>query len=146
MITARKKATRGLRSLPELRFCRPNRHPAGFTLLEVLVAISILAVGLLGVASMQIAAINGNAFAGRITSGMYLAQATLESLLASPSTDPALAAGAHSASSPPPGSNVSWTVNDNTPVLNAKTIAVTVTWSHKGHPRTSRLIGVKASL
>ena len=42
---------------------------AGFTLLEVIVAISILSVGLLAVASMQTAAIKGNDGAYRITEG-----------------------------------------------------------------------------
>jgi type IV pilus assembly protein PilV len=35
----------------------------GFTILEVLIAVSVLAIGILAVASMQISAIRGNAFA-----------------------------------------------------------------------------------
>ena len=51
-----------------------------FTLLEVLVAISILSIGLLAVASMQVAAIQGNFHAKGVTTATALAQDTLEDL------------------------------------------------------------------
>jgi type IV pilus assembly protein PilV len=50
----------------------------GFTLLEVLVAITILAIGLLGVASMQISAISGNRLGNELTAATFLAQAQIE--------------------------------------------------------------------
>jgi len=40
------------------------KREKGFTLLEVIVAISILSFGLLAIASMQISAMRGNSFAG----------------------------------------------------------------------------------
>ena len=54
---------------------------AGFTLLEVLVAISILSVGILGVASMQASAIRGNDFAGGLTEGTTWAGDRMEKLV-----------------------------------------------------------------
>ena len=54
---------------------------AGFTLLEVIAAVSILTVGLLAVASMQTAAIQGNDKAYRVTEGATWAQNQLESLM-----------------------------------------------------------------
>jgi type IV pilus assembly protein PilV len=50
----------------------------GFTLLEVLIAVSIFAVGLLAVASMQLTSIQGNAFGNEMTTATFLAQAQLE--------------------------------------------------------------------
>ena len=46
---------------------RAMQNDSGFTLIEVLIAISILAVGLLGVAAMQTSAIQVNSAAGRMT-------------------------------------------------------------------------------
>lgn len=59
----------------------------GFTLLEVIIAISILTVGLLAVATMQITAIRGNNFAYIRTEGTTLAQDMMEELIAMPFDD-----------------------------------------------------------
>lgn len=50
----------------------------GFTLLEVLLAVSIFALGILAVASMQLTSIRGNAFGNEMTTATFLAQAQLE--------------------------------------------------------------------
>ena len=65
----------------------------GFTLIEVIVAISILTVGLLAVASMQTAAIQGNFFAYRTTQATTIAQDRLEYLMSLPYDDDALKNG-----------------------------------------------------
>jgi len=44
-------------------------NETGFTILEVIVAISILSIGLLAVASMQVSSIRGNALASGVTEG-----------------------------------------------------------------------------
>jgi len=56
----------------------------GFTLIEVLVAISILSFGLLAVASMQLAAIQANSFAIETTEALNVAQDKMEELIALP--------------------------------------------------------------
>lgn len=53
----------------------------GFTLLEVIVAISLLTFGMLGVASLQAMAIKGNAFAGGVTEATTLAGDRMEYLM-----------------------------------------------------------------
>lgn len=53
----------------------------GFTIIEVLLAISIFAVGMLAIASLQLSAINVNSSAGLITERATLAQDTLEWLM-----------------------------------------------------------------
>ena len=55
----------------------------GFTILELLFAITILSVGILAVASMQVASIRGNAFAGGVSTGTTWAADKLEELIAS---------------------------------------------------------------
>lgn len=59
----------------------------GFTLLEVLAAISILTIGLLAVASLQGAALRGNAKAMDVTDAATLAADRMEKLVALPYND-----------------------------------------------------------
>jgi type IV pilus assembly protein PilV len=65
---------------------RQMRNQDGFTLLELLVAISIIAVGLLAAASMQGVAINSDSVANRVSVGSSLAQQVAEDLISSSST------------------------------------------------------------
>jgi len=67
-----------------LQEMQPKASQSGFTILEVMIAISILAIGLLAVFSGQNMAIRGNDRASHLTEGMTLAQDKLEELLASP--------------------------------------------------------------
>jgi type IV pilus modification protein PilV len=54
---------------------------AGFTLIEVLIAIVILTVGLLAVGTMQISAIRGNFMGGNTSIALSLASEKMEDLL-----------------------------------------------------------------
>ncbi len=56
----------------------------GFTILEILIAITILAFGLLAIATMQTSSIKGNAHAIGITEGITLAQDKAEELMKFP--------------------------------------------------------------
>jgi len=60
------------------------KEDRGFTLLEVIIAISILTFGILAVGAMQGAALRGNNFAYGRTSASTLAQDALEQLMAQP--------------------------------------------------------------
>ena len=53
----------------------------GFTLIEVMIALVILTVGLLGLASLQMSAIKGNHLSDNITSALTLAEDKMEELL-----------------------------------------------------------------
>ena len=63
----------------------------GFTLLEVIIAMCILTIGILAVASMQLSAIRGNSSAIGLTEAVDIGQEKLEELIQLPLTDPQLA-------------------------------------------------------
>lgn len=63
---------------------RKRNNACGFTLIEVLMALVILAFGILGVTKMQIAAINGNDAAMDLTEKVGLASSQVEYLLTLP--------------------------------------------------------------
>lgn len=63
---------------------KKGHNQKGFTLLEVIVAISILTIGLLAVASMQVSAIRGNASAYGITEATSWAADQMEKLMVLP--------------------------------------------------------------
>jgi len=56
----------------------------GFTMIEILIAISIFAIGMLAVASMQVSGIHGNATANALTGAAAWAADRLETLLVRP--------------------------------------------------------------
>jgi type IV pilus assembly protein PilV len=104
----------------------------GFSLVEVLIALVILAVGLLGVTGMQITAIRGNHFSGNLTQATVLAQNKLEELKHLPYYDPKLSSG-----QPPQqiaDSGVVYTVQYNVTALGntMKNMTATVKWVDGG--------------
>ncbi len=119
----------------------------GFTLLELLVAIDILAIGLLAVASMQASAIRSNSLAERVTVITAVAQGALEDLMARADSDPIFDAAA---SNVPYDTrivqgvtyNAAYTMTPDTPVTGVAQVVMTVT----GGGRTMTLTSYKRSL
>jgi prepilin-type N-terminal cleavage/methylation domain-containing protein len=63
----------------------------GFTLIELMISVCIMAIAFAGLATMQIACINGNAIASNLTTAITLAQDQMELLNSlDPDTDPNL--------------------------------------------------------
>ncbi len=132
-----------------------NRRTAvregGFTLLEVIIGISILTIGLLAVASMQSAAIRGNQLGYRVTEGTTLAQDRLEWLLSKPYADALLSIGNDkddpllAVSAPPAGYTIKYDVADMAGI-NAKLITVRVRLRERGVTRTTQLTCVRPEL
>ena len=132
---------------------KKSQKDQGFTLIEVLIAITIFAVGLLAVATMQLSAIRVNSTAGQITTRMTWAQDKLEELMALPYSDPWI----EDLGDPPSGTDsagnahqettsdgyiISWTVTNNTPLSSTKLITVAVT----GRGKVTQVSYVKPSM
>ena len=115
------------------------RTQGGFTLIEVLIALTIFAVGLLAIAAMQTSAIKMNFSGNRITELSTTGIDQLENLMSLPYTNPLLAVGgpySDPAHPPPAGYNVNWTVA-NGPTTNTRSITLTVTRKGKTLTLTS---------
>ena len=105
----------------------------GYSLLEVVFAMAIFAVGILAIASMQTAALMSNSTARGVTEGVNLAHERVEQLMAieyDPSNpdddlDPANNA-AHNAVDG--DYSISWVCNNHPTIANALNINVFVTW------------------
>ena len=67
--------------LNRLLFKSGSKGQAGFTLIEVLIAITIFAIGLLAIAGMQMTAIQTNSTASEITARAALAEGIMEEIL-----------------------------------------------------------------
>ena len=105
----------------------------GFTLIEVMVAVMLLALGLAALAAMQMTAVTLNARANGTTRLATMAQERLEALLALPYNHPQVldtAAGSGKTTyeaapgTVPDGHRVYWCVNEGFPRPQLKTIDV----------------------
>jgi len=103
----------------------------GFTLIEVLIAVTIFAIGLLAIAAMQTSAIRMNSTGNQLTELSTLGIDRLENLMSLPYTDPLLAAGTRNDPTPPPGFTVTYNVQQNILTPNTKQITMTVTGNGK---------------
>ncbi len=68
--------------------CADNNK--GFTVVELMVAVVITVIAFAGLATMEIACINGNSIASNVTTGITLAQDKMEDLMSLDINDPKL--------------------------------------------------------
>jgi type IV pilus assembly protein PilV len=118
------------------------RTKDGFTLLELLVTLTILSAGLLGTAILTTGIIRGNFFSKNITSATAVAQTTIEGAQRVGYT--AVNAYATDSSKVPPTVSMggvsfsqSASVTNNSPASNMKTISVTVSWNEANNAARS---------
>ena len=131
------------------------RSESGFTLIEIMIAIAILAIGILGLMAMQLTAAKSNTQARKVTESAAWAADEFERLLLVDYDD--LAAGATT----PPESmlndaaipadtyrgpySVTYNVTEDDPIVNVKRIDVTVAWND-GSGRSTTLTYYKGKL
>jgi type IV pilus assembly protein PilV len=135
-----------------------KNNQQGFSLIEIMIAVTIFTIGILATGAMQMRAVSGNSFASGLTEATAIAQAQMEKLMALSYTDSALndtdndkTAGLDDASTTTAdGSaqytgqtgtkyNIFWNVAVDSPVANTKQIRIIVQW-------TFRTAGKKVSL
>lgn len=132
---------------------KKNIRQNGFTLIEVLMAILLLTIGILGVGVMQNTSIQGNSTANNLTGAATWSGDTLETLMVRPYThadltddnadgmagiDNTNVAGSLADGGPVVQGNftVFWNVADNHPVFGTKTIRVIVQRRDRGQLKT----------
>jgi type IV pilus modification protein PilV len=114
---------------------RRSKKESGFTLLEVMIALAILAVGLLAIATAQLYAMHRTGRSRHQTQALHLAQQQMEVFHSTPVAS--LPASGNDPTNPiDPDVNDgdvttftrSWVVQPNTPLAGITTITVTVSW------------------
>ena len=126
----------------------PGHIEKGFTLIETMIAMAILAIGILAVTSMQITAFQGNRAARRQTEAVALAAQQLEELGALPYDDARLASGSHSESGVGPAGqyDLEWQIAPDSPLPETKTITLTVGWNSRGGQRNAEFNHIIADI
>ncbi len=102
---------------------------SGFTLLEVLVTLTLLTLGLLGVASLTTGIIKGNSYSKNITSATIVAQQQIDQAQRLGYTSVNSLAGSSTIAMGGTSFTRQTTVTDSSPSLNMKTVAVSVSWN-----------------
>jgi prepilin-type N-terminal cleavage/methylation domain-containing protein len=101
----------------------------GFSLIEVMIALAIFSIGILGVASMQILSVNYNSHARRTTEGTSWGVERMERLMTLPYADDNLDPATNPHTDARGIYNITWNVTDN---VDNKAINMTVSWTVRG--------------
>lgn len=117
------------------RTFRGPQSAGGFSLIEVMFALTFLAVGILAVASMIPAGTRGVSQSRIITSGLMAAQLKLEELKGTPYLS--LAAG--TTTDTVSVFSRTWTVTDSIPTPGCKRVVVTSRWTDVQGPQSTTL-------
>ena len=109
---------------------RKGEH--GFTLLEVIIAVTILTVGLLGMAALQATAIRGNAFGIRNSEAVALIEDKIEEYKNTPYASIAEGTVTETGVGSFGMFTRKSTIQEHVPVTDTKTISVEISWSDPG--------------
>lgn len=124
----------------------------GFSLVEVLVAASLLAIGLIPVAYIQSSGLRSGVSSYSLLSAANLAAEVNDAVRAVSYVDPRLADTSGAFVTPAaslnlpslPGLTCTWKITNNTVLANTKQIDVRVSWNEYGLNRTYTLSTIKA--
>lgn len=127
---------------------KKNRNQQGMTLLEVMIALTILSIGILMLTGMQFATINANASGYQMSTAVSLGEGLMERLKLLEPTDSFLASGNHNGLIIiPTGTGVtyfpsivngvtyngSYTATNDVPLVGIKRVDLTVSWIENGN-------------
>jgi type IV pilus assembly protein PilV len=108
-----------------------TQKPSGFTLIEVMIALVILAAGILALATMQIVSIRSNAFSSEMTCATMMAQSRLEAIR-NMDYDNVTAVGQVTLPVDPTTKGIAYRVErqvqNNTPATDMKTVTLIIDW------------------
>jgi prepilin-type N-terminal cleavage/methylation domain-containing protein len=111
-----------------------EQSPGGFTLIELVVAILIFAIGIVGIMKMHQASIQSNNFSMQLTQALNIADDKIEFLRGINFTDANMTLGAHAAIATSMGVqyNMNWVVAV-APMTNnsARNVNFTISWQEK---------------
>jgi type IV pilus modification protein PilV len=112
---------------PGFKNGKPMKKTPGYTLIEVLIAMAIFALGFLALATLQIKSISQNASSRMRTDATSLAVESVERLISLPYNHIELDQGNNPHRVKRRGFTIEWNVKDDVPVAAAKTIVISVT-------------------
>ena len=112
-----------------MKYFNNNNH--GFSLLEVVIALAIFSISIVGLYAVQTRTIGQNYTASRITTAVTWASEKIEDLISLPYKD-VVDSGVSGETSPDGVYTVTWDVTDDVPLPNTKTIKMTVTSQRAG--------------
>lgn len=127
---------------------RSPKRKKGFSLLEVMVAGSILLIGIAAVVSALSTANESTAHQRRMTESLHVAEAVMEELLLVPSTSPDMYEGAHGPRTFDGAGNevsggayrASWSVTSGVPIGGMRRVRVTIQWTEPNGERSLSLV------
>ena len=121
----------------------PPRRSRGFTLVEMIVAILLIGVGLMGLAAISSTVTRANVQSSALTAGSALAQERIERLRTEAYS--AIVDGNDTREVDGVTYTRAWVVTNDTPAVGLKTVAVTVSWNERGRAHSTTLRTIRGA-
>jgi prepilin-type N-terminal cleavage/methylation domain-containing protein len=122
---------------------RLHKNNKGFTLLEILIAITVFSIGLLGMATLTTGIIRGNLASKNLTTATTLAQDQMENVIRIGYTGASSKDENYGNIADYPLYKRVTVIDNNKPAADMKTMTVTVSWDSDAHSVILRTILVK---
>ena len=135
-----------------------SRNPSGFSLIEVLIGLSLLAIALLAIGGMQSTSIRGNAFSSGMMQASVFGQDGLEILkgldIPNGVWPTQLSIGSHDFGPAPDQGGLiprttftrTYTVTQHPNLVTLRTIRITVQWAEKNHTPSVSFSTIRTSI